>query len=312
MPIRFKYDEDILYLSYNNHSNVLNCGTKTGFKLFSLRPFKKIVEHEFERGIGIVEILNTSNLMALVGGGKDPMWSPNQVMIWDDNNKKVLGELRFNQLVKSVKLTRENVYVSTHEAVYKYDFSNLKLIDKILTATNNSGLMCIKNDIILTLSLQPGHYQLYHNGVLNIVSAHTDSIANLAFSDDGLYVATCSTKGTLIKVFRGNEKIFEFRRGMDYIKIVSMVFSPSKRYLAVSSETSTIHIYDLQKQTRRNKYIPKLVHQYTLQKEYIFKIKRNSILCFSPDEKYLYSITKDNFIKIDFLNKNIRDKPIYL
>ena len=313
MPIKFDYAEDILYMSYNDQGSILNCGTKSGFKMFSLRPFKKIVEHEFGKGIGIVEILNTSNLIALVGGGKNPMWSPKQVMIWDDSSKKVLGELRFNKLVKGVKLTRDKVYVSTHDSIYIYHFSDLKLLDKVLTTTNNNGLMFIKQDTLLTLSLQPGHYQLYGNtGVITINRAHQNHIENMAYSQDGLWVATCSNKGTLIKIFCGNEKIYEFRRGMDYIKIVSMVFSPSKRYLAISSETSTIHIYDLEKQTKRNRYIPKLVHQYTLQQEYIFKIKKRSILSFSPDEKYLYSITQDTFIKIDFLNKNIREKPINL
>ena len=313
MSIKFDYGEEILYLSYNEQGSILNCGTNTGFKMFSLRPFKKIVEHEFGQGIGIVEILNTSNLIALVGGGKNPMWSPKQVMIWDDSSKKILGELRFNKLVKGVKLTRDRVYVATHESIYIYNFSDLKLIDKVLTSTNNDGLMSIKQNTLLTLSLQPGHYQMYNNGnVLNIVKAHTGHIQNMAFSNDGLWIATCSNKGTLIKIFCGNSKIYEFRRGMDYIKIISMVFSSSKRYLAISSETSTIHIYDLQKQTKRNRYIPKLVHQYTFQQEYIFKIKNNSILSFSPDEKYLYSITKDTFIKIDFLNKNIRQKALNL
>ena len=49
-------------------------------------------------------MLYKCNIVCLVGGGKNPKFSKNKVVIWDDHALKPIGELIFKDQVKAVKL----------------------------------------------------------------------------------------------------------------------------------------------------------------------------------------------------------------
>ena len=54
-------------------------------------------------------MLYKSNILALVGGGINPKFSPNKVIIWDELNGKIISQLRFDTNVKNIKLTKVKV-----------------------------------------------------------------------------------------------------------------------------------------------------------------------------------------------------------
>ena len=52
-------------------------------------------------------MLYRTNIIALVGGGDQPQFPPDKVMIWDDSQMRCLGELNFKSEVRGVKLKKD-------------------------------------------------------------------------------------------------------------------------------------------------------------------------------------------------------------
>ncbi|KAM0821880.1 hypothetical protein ACQ4PT_071883 [Festuca glaucescens] len=78
-----------------------------------------------------------------------------------------------------------------------------------------------------------------------VISAHTSRINAVAMSPDGGLVATASVRGTIVRVFCATDGrlIGELRRGTDRADINCIVFSPDSKWLAVSSDKATVHVF---------------------------------------------------------------------
>jgi len=112
--------DELYFIGFNQDHSCMAAGVSNGFRIFNCVPYKEtfkrgyticccvlIIFLEFSGSIGQVEMLFRCNILALVGGGPDPAFSKNKVILWDDNQSTPIGELAFKSEVKSVKLRRD-------------------------------------------------------------------------------------------------------------------------------------------------------------------------------------------------------------
>lgn len=201
----------------------------------------------------MVEMLFRCNLMALVGGGPSPQAPPHRVLIWDDHIPKEIGELSFRQVVLQVRLRKDAIAVALRDRVYVYHLADLSLRDKIYTADNVHGLLCLSTqiqDMVLACpSVTTGHVRVELYGLRKTVllEAHESSLRGLALTADGTKVATASLKGTVIRLWdvASATCLQEFRRGVERATITCLSFSWDYKWLACTSDKGTAHVFEV-------------------------------------------------------------------
>lgn len=204
-------------------------------------------------GIGNVQMLFRCNILAVVGGGAEPQYPPNKVMIWDDHQGRCIGELSFRSVVKSVRLRRDRIVIVLLQKIYVYNFSDLKLLHQIETTANPKGLCEVSHlsgsMVLVCPGLQKGQLRVEHYALkrTKFFTAHDSRIACFATTQDGRFVATASSKGTLIRIFNSldGSLLQEVRRGADKAVIYSLAFSSNAQWLALSSDKGTVHVFGL-------------------------------------------------------------------
>ncbi|KAH6573105.1 hypothetical protein BASA62_003109 [Batrachochytrium salamandrivorans] len=227
-------------------------------------------------GIAIVELHNSSNLMALVGGGKFSKSPPNILILWDDRAQCIVAEIELSVEIKDVRLRKDRIIIllatkvliyslsSAPRKLYEFDCSwnNIPIIGsssapeaplvlafparskgQIQTAELPTELTPFKSGDALerTPNVTPS---------TGIIAAHASKIACLAVSRQGTLVASASERGTLIRVFdcRSSALLNELRRGADYAEIYSIVFNTLSTRICVASDKGTLHIFNLSRE----------------------------------------------------------------
>ena len=117
------------------------------------------------------------------------------------------------------------------------------------TADNAAGLCCLGSKVIAFPGRTPGQVQMVEiaTGNVSIIPAHGTPLRAMEMSPDGEILATASETGTLVRVFSTSNcaRIGELRRGVDHAIVYSIAISPNSTLLAITSDKSTLHIFDL-------------------------------------------------------------------
>ena len=253
-PLPLSLSTAVLYVGFNQDQGCFACGTDSGFRIFNCDPFKQTYRRDFANGgIGIVEMLFRCNILALVGGGRNPRYPPNKVMIWDDHQNRCIGELSFRSEVKAVRMSRERVVVVLEYKIYVYNFADLNLLHSIETVSNPKGLCALCADsrlcVLVCPGLQKGHLrvELFDISRTTLIAAHESALSCVTLNLDGSRLATASERGTLVRVWdtRSGARLAELRRGAEAAEIQSLSFNLDSSCLLVSSDHGTVHIFKL-------------------------------------------------------------------
>jgi WD repeat-containing protein 45 len=256
--------DELLYIGFNQDASFCTLATErlgpsgpvSGFRVLQTQPLTYSLLRSkphlaFHGSFGIVELLEKSNIVALVGGGKSPRFPSNKLVVWDDRLTRVVGEVSFRSEIKSVRLRKDVVAVTLETNIFVYSLHDLQLKDHFNTAPNPKGLCSLSTESDELVVACPGMLK----GKVMVkraegqrardIDAHQTSLAAIALNSWGNLLATASDKGTVVRVFQtaDGKMLHELRRGIDRAEVYWLAFSASGEWLACSSDKGTVHVY---------------------------------------------------------------------
>ena len=82
-------------------------------------------------------------------------------------------------------------------------------------------------------------------GESRVIEAHNSAVAAIAFNQVSSLLATCSEKGTILRIFKvaDGSMLKELRRGSDQVEIRCLAFALDSSQLACSSSKGTVHVF---------------------------------------------------------------------
>ncbi|KAI9003386.1 WD40-repeat-containing domain protein [Hyaloraphidium curvatum] len=264
-------DAGLLHVSLNEDASCLALGTARGFRVLLSDPLQEASRRELPRGpagVGLAAMLGRTNILALVGGGRDPRWPPNRVVLWDDAAGAEVCTIECGGEVKGVKLRRDGLIIALASRILVYTLSmSPKRLHSLETGPNPRGIFALSTDpsaaLLAFAARTKGQIQVVDltrslagaargqkaptAPAASIISAHTSRISCLALSAQGNRLASASERGTLIRIYdaRTGKLTNELRRGVDQAEIFSLAFNPSGTRICVASDKGTVHVFNL-------------------------------------------------------------------
>lgn len=239
---------EVLSITWNQDKSCFALGTEDGFAIWSAEPVQELCRRTIG-GVRLVAMYYRSSVVALVGGGRHPFESTNKVMIWNDAVQQVVAHIEFKLPVLAVHRRSMLMVVVTSTKFYVYNFPDSrddvvtppKFSRSFDTINNPQGLFGISYNSLSAKTLLSfpantvGHACIIEatsdmDGVSKppvTIKAHKSSLAFMTLSSTGKLLATCSVRGTLVRVFEveSRQHLYSFRRGLTGAHVHSLAFN---------------------------------------------------------------------------------------
>lgn len=237
-------DDKIFCLRFNQNCSKFIIGHNTGFKIYDANTLELIKERELKGGVGLICMLQDSNIIALRGGGKDPVGPANRVMIWDENQERFVANLKFKKRVTGIKMTSSKLGVSTLMDYFVFDtLGKISKLFEMPTPNNPTGTFLLEETsqgksytafpvltkenveekgVICVRNLE----KTFTGNDSILLKCHKNYIQNMCFSADVGYLAIAPKDGNIIRIFnlRTGKLTKEVRRSFMASEISSMSF----------------------------------------------------------------------------------------
>ena len=260
-----KNKNEILYLSFNRDKTCLSLGMKTGYRIYDLTKKDSLFFYEriFGKGIGIIEMLEKTNMLGLVGGTNEPLENPNKLNIYDDKEGKFIAYINFKSPILSIRLKRDIILVILENFIYLIETKEFKSFDIIELGYDK------QKKVVFSFTLEPDvNYLAYNytneeNNKIIIKSYKKEKINNslelktkyksnniilcMEFDREGKILAVSAKNDNYLVLFRTEDGIPICKCNLNTNSANSLYisFQTNNEFLCISLDVGEIVIFNI-------------------------------------------------------------------
>ena len=203
----------------------------------------------------MVKMLNCTNIFVILGSPNNSDLNKQQILIWDDKNRKKIYKLLIKREILNLELTPNKIVVVCENIIYIFNSQSFQLVDIIKTGQNPKGLIGIsykESNIIVYPSVDSEHGKLtiknYDSNNYIYLNPHDHSITNIALSYNGVFLATVSQEGKKIRIFEAKTgRYLDELHREENDKIKSISINKNNNFISVSCQKGVIPLWSLKK-----------------------------------------------------------------
>ena len=209
-------------------------------------------------------MLHNSNIILLVGLTEFGKFSPNRIILWrTDKNAPFYYSSPFSSKIIVAKINKCRMIVAERNFIHIFSTGEINKLHSYEVSNICLGKLILSNNIdknvwvCFSSSLDQGEVKIYdalYPSTKKIqIKAHKSPILKLSLSNKGDRLATCSCKGTIIRIFSlpNGEKICTFKRGISPALIFSLNFCKEGDKLLVSNDKGIINLFDIDEEIEK-------------------------------------------------------------
>ena len=270
-----KKQNEILYLSFNKDKTCLALGMKKGYRIYDLTKKDSLFFYEriFGKAIGIIEMLEKTNILGLVGDESSESFDePNKLNIYDDKESKIIACISFKKKIKHIRLKKELILIILENFIYLIDVKDFKQFDSIELGYD------IQTKTVFSFTLESEVNNLAYNyrdqqdnkikvnfykdeKKINSLDLKTDyknknSILCMEFDSEGKILAVSAQNNDYLILYRTGDGIPICKCNI-YSKPVNysyISFEENNEFLSISLDVGEVYIFNIKSINEQQNY----------------------------------------------------------
>ena len=256
--VHFLMSNGIRAIQFTSRGETMCVSLVNGFAVFTVSPALKKRFHRFFEGqqFGNAVTLHDSSVIVCSGVEGQKSFSESTFCVFDESIGRVVLELTCTEPVQRIFMLPHMFSVAAKSEVRVYTFDPPILHSQYRTCANEFApcdfvRLGETGFIVAMTGRQPGILRIVRSEFCDCqdrsIEAHSRPISLIKFNATGTLVATCSSLGTVVKLFNtlSGDCMGQYRRGTLGAEITSIAFSNESEWLAVASSKGTVHVFSI-------------------------------------------------------------------